>query len=93
MERSDISKASKLAKIDIGNDPKISGDIERLLESFSQIQSVDLKDFEPMVLPPQCELAMRDDTRIPGVQKDNALKQAPCTSNGFYLVPKIVGDK
>jgi aspartyl-tRNA(Asn)/glutamyl-tRNA(Gln) amidotransferase subunit C len=93
METSDISKASKLARIDIGSDRKIAGDIERLLESFRQIQSVDLKGYEPMVLPPQCILSPRNDIPGAGIPKEEALKQASATQNGFYLVPKIVGEK
>ena len=91
MDSKDIARISKLARIAITDDESLSDDIARMLEGFKSIQSVDLSGFEPMVLPPQCELAMRDDQPQEGIAKDDALKQAPTTQNGFYLVPKIVG--
>jgi aspartyl-tRNA(Asn)/glutamyl-tRNA(Gln) amidotransferase subunit C len=93
MDSKDMARISKLARIDTQASRNLAGDIERLLEGFRRIQSQDLSGFEPMVLPPQCRLSMRTDVPVDGISKDEAIKQAPSTQNGFYLVPKIVGGK
>lgn len=91
MDSKDIARISKLARIDISGADKLVGDIERMLEGFKRIQAEDLTGFEPMVLPPQCKLALREDLQVVGLDKNDAIAQAPTAQNGFYLVPKIVG--
>lgn len=93
MDSKDIARISKLARIDISGSDRLTADIERMLDGFKRIQAEDLSGFEPMVLPPQCKLALRQDLPIEGIAKEDAIKQAPTVQNGFYLVPKIVGGK
>lgn len=93
MDSKDIARISKLARIDISGSDRLAADIERMLDGFKRIQAEDLKCFEPMVLPPQCKLAFRQDMAVDGLAKIDAINQAPTTQNGFYLVPKIVGGK
>jgi aspartyl-tRNA(Asn)/glutamyl-tRNA(Gln) amidotransferase subunit C len=93
MDSKDIARISKLARIDISGSDRLVADIERMLDGFKRIQAEDLRGFEPMVLPPQCKLSLRQDVAVDGLSKIDAISQAPTTQNGFYLVPKIVGGK
>ena len=88
-----IDRISSLAKINTDNDPKLSDDIIRLLGSFSTIQSVDLSNIEPMVLPPQNLLRKQKDTPGETLNRDELLQQAPKSKGKFFLVPKIMGER
>lgn len=87
----DIAKICELAKLDASCNKKIIEDLSRFLEHFASISEVDLSTTEPMVLPPQCKLAMRDDTPEKGIERDKFLSEVPKKDGDFIVVPKIIG--
>ncbi len=90
VEKKDLKRIFELSKLDHTKSDGLEKDIERLVESFSQIRNIDLKDCEPMVLPKWCILRYRKDEPLEGTKKSDALSQAPKTDGTFYIVPKII---
>ena len=93
VNKDDLKRVSALAMIDITDDSRIEGDINRLLEHFSRIQDVDLSHIvQPMVLPPQCILIRRNDECGELLKRKLILGQAPRMKGEFILVPRIIGE-
>lgn len=87
----DIAKICELAKLDASCNKKIIEDLSRFLEHFASISEVDLSMTEPMVLPPQCSLNLRDDTPEKAIEREKFLSEAPKKEGEFIIVPKIIG--
>lgn len=87
----DIAKICELAKLDASCNKKIIEDLSRFLEHFASISKVDLSMTEPMVLPPQCSLNLRDDTPEKAIERDKFLCEVPKKEGEFIIVPKIIG--
>ncbi|HOO97118.1 MAG TPA: Asp-tRNA(Asn)/Glu-tRNA(Gln) amidotransferase subunit GatC [Caldisericia bacterium] len=88
----DIKRVSNLARIDTDADSGIKADLIKVLTSFDALSQMDLKDVEPMVLPPQCRLETQSDTVKPSLKKSEILEEAPKKQDGYYLVPRIIGE-
>lgn len=54
----DIKRVSNLARIDTDADSGIKADLIKVLTSFDALSQMDLKDVEPMVLPPSADLRL-----------------------------------
>ena len=93
---SDVRRIADLARLDLGRDEQA-----RMLEQLNsffriveQLSAVETSGIEPLYTPlaavGHVELRLRDDVVSETVDRAANQKSAPATSDGFYLVPKVI---
>jgi aspartyl-tRNA(Asn)/glutamyl-tRNA(Gln) amidotransferase subunit C len=94
LTRDDVAKVAHLARLDL-TDAEIERATEQLddmLGHFADIDALDLDDVQPMTQPYPLVNVMRDDVVRPGIDRDEALSQAPDAEDGRFRVPPTGGD-
>ena len=90
-----MAKVANLARLDL-SDAEIGHATEQLsdmLGHFADIDALDLDDVEPMNQPYPLVNVMRDDVIRPGIDRDEALAQAPAVESGRFRVPPTGGER
>ena len=93
---SDVRRIADLARLDLGRDEQA-----RMLEQLNsffriveQMSAVETSGIEPLYTPlaavGHVELRLRDDVVSETIDRAANQKSAPATSDGFYLVPKVI---
>jgi aspartyl-tRNA(Asn)/glutamyl-tRNA(Gln) amidotransferase subunit C len=87
-----IAHLEALAKIEIPRKStgKITSQLERIISYIEKLQEVDTADIEPTRLVKTEKQTLRKDVVTPGLSRDDALKGASETTNGFFRVPLII---
>lgn len=81
-----------LAKIELTEEEndKITVQLNRILESFKDLDKVDLKGVEPTYHAINVTNIMREDKVTPCLEKDEALANSSKVKDSFFVAPKIV---
>jgi aspartyl-tRNA(Asn)/glutamyl-tRNA(Gln) amidotransferase subunit C len=93
---SDVRRIADLARLDLGDDEKAKM-LEQLNSFFrivEQMSAVETSGIEPLYTPlaavQEAHLRLREDVVTEVVDRAANQKSAPATSDGFYLVPKVI---
>ena len=88
----DIKKIAHLARLGIDNDDLVplAADLSTVLALVEQLQAVDTEGVEPMAHPANAVLLLRDDEVTETDQREQLLKPAPATQDGYFLVPRVI---
>ena len=88
----DIKKYEAMAKIDLQETERqwVAGRVEKLLESFSALESVDTRGAEPLVTVLNTRNIMRDDAAKKFISREELLSNAPEQYDGYFQVPKTL---
>lgn len=92
IERDELLKLAELARIYL-EDVEIEGvnqDVNRLIEYLSVLSKLDLSGLEMNPHSVDLEGILRDDSQHPGLNRSEALSQAPESSAGLFIVPSIL---
>ncbi len=85
---------AELAKIDFTDEEleKFLKDINQILEYVSEIQELNLEEFEPMIGGILQELLLREDKKevLDEETKKLIIEQFPEKENNFLKVPKVI---
>ena len=92
----DVRRIAELARLDLGADEQA-----RMLEQLNsffriveQMSAVETSGVEPLYTPlaavQEAHLRLRDDVVSEVVDRDANQQSAPATSDGLYLVPKVI---
>ena len=88
----DIKQIAHLARL--GIDEKdlapLAADLSTVLALVEQLQAVDTEGVEPMAHPANAVLLLRDDEVTETDQREQLLKPAPATQDGYFLVPRVI---
>lgn len=89
-----MAKVAHLARIDLTDDEidRATDQLSSMLEHFADIDALDLDDVTPMNQPYPLVNVLRPDTVEPGLDRDEALSQAPQVEDGRFRVPPTGGD-
>ena len=68
----------------------LAGELSHILTWVEQLDEVDTSGVPPMTSVAAAGLPMRDDTVSDGGRRDEILGNAPQTTRGFFVVPKVV---
>jgi aspartyl-tRNA(Asn)/glutamyl-tRNA(Gln) amidotransferase subunit C len=87
-----VRRIAHLARIAVAEDEvePLQGELNAILAFVEQLQEVDVEGVEPMTSVTPMEMKKRADVVTDGGIRDDVLKNAPATENGFFLVPKVV---
>ena len=92
IDRSDIEKIAKLARLNINEDEitEVTDSISNILSLVDKMQSADTTGIEPMAHPMDAVQRLRPDIVTEKNEREKFQKIAPATEAGLYLVPKVI---
>lgn len=87
-----VRKVARLARIAEPED-KLEGlanELNGIISWIEQLAEVDTDGVDPMTSAVRISLPMRDDVVTEGGDASKVLSNAPRTTGGFFVVPKVV---
>lgn len=87
-----VRKVARLARIAVPEerlDP-LAKELSGILQWIEQLGEVDTDGVEPMTSAVAATLPMREDIVTEGGDASRVLSNAPRSTDGFYVVPKVV---
>ena len=70
--------------------PRLQGQLDHILEHVRRLQEVDVSGVEPTAHAVPIHNSLRKDEVRPGLDRDEALHNAPAQADGQFLVPRIL---
>ena len=91
----DVEHVSALARLEFSADEKIklTAQLNTILEYMDQLNGLDTSNVEPLSHVVELNNVFRDDMIVPGVSREEALKNAPARTEEFFKVPKVIGER
>ena len=69
----------------------LTGELSDILVQIDRIQALDLADVEPTTHAAAVTNVTRPDVVVPGLSREQALRNAPEQQDGAFLIPKFGG--
>ena len=90
--RETVKKLGRLSRLHIeeSQEEHLATEVNGILGWIEQLSEVDTQGVEPMTGVSDMELYQREDKVTDGGIQDQVLANAPETTAGFFVVPKIV---
>ncbi len=87
-----VRKVARLARIAQPEDKmeQLAKELSGIMDWIEQLAEVDTDGVEPMTSAVRTPLPMRDDVVTDGGDAARVLANAPRTTDGFFVVPKVV---
>jgi aspartyl-tRNA(Asn)/glutamyl-tRNA(Gln) amidotransferase subunit C len=91
----DVEQVARLARLDFAPEEKLRlvEELNEVLQYMEQLNRVDTTNVEPLAQVIDPGSILREDRLVPGVTREEALKNAPSHSEEFFKVPKVIGDR
>tara|TARA_B100000683_G_scaffold214658_1_gene209853 strand:- start:97 stop:375 length:279 start_codon:yes stop_codon:yes gene_type:complete len=88
----DLSRAVKLARIELTTEEeqRLAPQLGEVLQYVEKLNELDVSDVEPTAHATPLSNVMREDEPRESLSQEEALRNAPKTANGLFVVPKIV---
>ena len=88
----DLSRAVKLARIELTPDEeqRLASQLGEVLQYVEKLNELDVSNVEPTAHATPLSNVMREDEPRESLSQEEALRNAPKTANGLFIVPKIV---
>jgi len=88
----DVKYVARLARIELSpsEEQKLSTQLTLILGYVEKLKAVDVSGVEPTAHAVPMVNVMRADVVQPGLTGEEALRNAPASANGLFVVPKIV---
>lgn len=87
-----VAKIATLARIKLDDKEAAgyAGELDQIMNWIEQLQEVDTEGVEPLTSVVDMELFKRADKVNDGGYQDKILANAPETTEGYFVVPKVV---
>ena len=88
----DVMKIARLSRLHVEDDrlQPIAEDLNGILGWIEQLGEVDVEGVEPMTSAVDMAAPLRADAVSDGGKRDDVLKNAPKSDDGFFVVPRSV---
>lgn len=92
IDKNVVGKIARLARIRVTEEEKevYAGELSKILGMIEKLNKVDTTGVEPLTSVVQMNLPMRDDVVTDGAIPEKILANAPESTAGFFVVPKVV---
>ncbi len=92
LSRADVQLIASLALLEVDEEmlDVYAAELSNIMELVSEMKEVDTDAIEPMPHPQDMALRLRLDDVTELEQRDELQEIAPQTSEGLYLVPKVL---
>ncbi len=87
-----VRRVSHLARIRVPEErlESLAGELNGILNWIEQLNEVDVEGVEPLTSVVEATQPLRDDVVTDGAVPDKVLANAPRSTDGFFIVPKVV---
>jgi aspartyl-tRNA(Asn)/glutamyl-tRNA(Gln) amidotransferase subunit C len=87
-----VRRIAHLARIAVAEEEveRLRDELNAILGFVEQLREVNVEGVEPMTSVTPMAMKKRVDVVTDGGIRDDVLKNAPATEDGFFLVPKVV---
>jgi aspartyl-tRNA(Asn)/glutamyl-tRNA(Gln) amidotransferase subunit C len=94
LSRSDVEHVAHLARLGLTADELslLEGQLNHILDQYTKLAELDTETIPPTAQTIELENILRDDVAIPSLPVDEVLRNAPETSEGYIVVPPILGE-
>ncbi len=91
----DVEHIAKLARLEFTEEEKkkFTHQLNQILEYVETLNKLDTTNVEPLAQVIDLSNRFREDIVKPGLEPDEALKNAPAKTDKFFKVPKVIGGK
>jgi len=91
----DVEYIARLARLSFTDEEKqrLTVELNTILGYMEQLNSVPTDDVEPLSHVIDLPSVMREDRQVPGLSREDALKNAPARTDEFFKVPKVIADR
>lgn len=91
---SEVRHVARLARLELDETEILSfqGELNALIGHFADIQSIDSSGFEPTSHAVAIQNVWSEDTVRPSLPREQALRNAPVSRAGLFVVPVIIED-
>jgi aspartyl-tRNA(Asn)/glutamyl-tRNA(Gln) amidotransferase subunit C len=91
----DVEKVAALAHLEFSDEEKqkLTAELNTLLTYMDQLNQLDTGAVEPLAQVVQLQNVFREDIPVPGISREEALKNAPARTEAFFKVPKVISDR
>ena len=88
----DLQHVVKLARIELsaGEEQRIGPQLLEIIQYVEKLNELDVDNIEPTAHAVQLTNVLREDQLCPSLSQDDAVRNAPKSANGLFVVPKIV---
>lgn len=92
VDKSTVSRVARLARIHIDDDrlEPMAQELTSILSWIEQLNEVDTDAVEPLASVTGHALPLRQDIVTDGNKAEAVVQNAPETTSGFFVVPKVV---
>lgn len=92
IDRNTVRKVARLARIRVteAEEETLATELNKILSMVSQLSEVDTKGVEPLTSVVDMNLPQRPDVVTDGGIPEKILSNAPESTAGFFVVPKVV---
>lgn len=89
----DVRKLALLARLELSTDEvqQIRPQLQSILGFVEQLSELDVEGVEPMTTALEVDNRWRVDVVEKGLSNEEALRNAPASEEGLFLVPPVLG--
>lgn len=91
--KKDVEHIAELARLKFNDDElnNFTDQLNEILTYVEKLNELDTGNVRPLSHPVEGENVFREDLVKPSVKREEALKNAPESSEEFFKVPKVIG--
>ena len=92
LDKATVARIAALARIKVPEAEldALAGELSKILTWVERLNEIDVTGVEPMTAVTHVRPPLRDDVVNDGRIQEKILANAPETTNGFFVVPKVV---
>lgn len=92
LDKTTVAQIAALARIKVPEAEldALAGELSKILTWVEQLNAVDVTGVEPMTAVAHARPPLREDVVTDGGVREKILANAPETTKGFFVVPKVV---
>ncbi len=91
----DVEYIAQLARLEFSEEEKniLTTQLNQILDYMDQLNKLDTEQVEPLSHVLELNNVFRDDIVKQSIPPSDALKNAPSSTEEFFRVPKVIGEK
>ena len=87
-----VKKIARLARLQVAEDRRetLAGELNAILSWIEELNTIDTDNVDPLASVTGHNLPIRDDVVSDGNKQEQVIANAPESTSGFFVVPKVV---
>ena len=91
----DVEHVAALAKLSFtpAEMDLLTAQLNTILTYMDQLNALNTENVAPLAQVIELSNVFREDVPVPGLSRDEALRNAPAQNGTFFKVPKVIGER